>query len=130
MRAPFLFGLLFLALPLHAQSVKDTPWWTGEKLLRQLFSGPPNAKGNFDLTPDQYLDSETARAYIEATHDLTEGKAWCYSKRYHPGPDALLDDIMVGLRKLPQEQLKRNAGELITEIWSKKWPCPERGKPR
>jgi len=86
----------------------------------------PEVKNNFDLTPEEYVNAERARAYIEAVHDMTEGKSWCFSKRYQPGPDALLDDIYAGLRKLSPRQLKRNASELIPAIWAKKWPCPDR----
>lgn len=83
-------------------------------------------KNNFDLTPEEYVNAERARAYIEGVHDLSEGKSWCYSQRYEPGPDALLDDIYVGLHKLPPQLLKGNAADLIVDIWRKKWPCPDR----
>lgn len=87
---------------------------------------PPDAQGNFDLTRAQYLEAERARYYIEGVHDTTEGISWCFSERYQPGPDALLDDIYAGLRKLSAAQLKRNASDLISEIWARRWPCSDR----
>lgn len=116
---------VFLTLPLYAQSLKDGPWMTGERLLRML-TYPPGAKNNFDLTPDQYIDSERARSYIDGVHDMSEGKSWCYSERYQPGDEALHADVVMGLRKLPPGQLKRNAADLIVEIWGKRWPCADR----
>lgn len=128
MRAALLLCLA-IALPAAAQPAGTVPWMTGERLLKMV-TFPPGAKGNFDLTPDQYLDAQRARYYIEGVHDKTEGKSWCYSLRHRPGPDALLDNIYAGLRKLPPAQLKRNASDLITEIWSERWPCPGQGKRR
>lgn len=126
MRAMILLCMA-VAFPASAQPAAAIPWMTGERLLRMV-TFPPGAKGNFDLTPQQYLEAERARYYIEGVHDTTEGKSWCYSERYQPGPDALLDDIYAGLRKLSAAQLKRNASDLITEIWAKRWPCPDRRK--
>lgn len=120
--------LLGLALVLltTTQSVRATPWITGEELL-ELVTYPPSAKNNFDLTPKQYLDAERARLYIEGVHDYSEGKSsWCYSKGYQPKPDVMREAVEIGLRKLPPEQLKRNAADLIVEIWSKRWPCTDR----
>lgn len=128
MRAAFLLCLA-VALPAGAQPVSAVPWMTGERLLKMV-TFPPGTKGNFDLTREQYLEAQRARYYIEGVHDNSEGKSWCYSERYQPGPDALLDDIYSGLRKLPPARLKRNAADLITEIWATRWPCPGRRKPR
>lgn len=124
MRAAILLCMALLP-PVAAQPVKEAPWMTGELLLKMV-TYRAGVKNNFDLTPDEYVNAERARAYIEGVHDMSEGKAWCYSRRYEPGPDALLDDIYVGLRKLPPQLLKRNAADLIVEIWRKKWPCPDR----
>ena len=123
MRTLLLLGLsMVVALNAAAQPANEVPWMTGERLLRMV-TFPPGAKGNFDLTREQYLDAQRARYYIEGVHDQTEGKSWCYSERYQPGPDALLDNIYAGLRKMSPAQLKRNASYLITEIWAQKWPC-------
>jgi hypothetical protein len=123
-----LFVCVTVALPVFARPVIDAPWMTGERLLRMV-TFPTAARGNFDLTHEQYLDAQRARYYIEGVHDNTEGKSWCYSTRHRPGPDALLDNIYSGLRKLPPAQLKRNASDLITEIWAQRWPCPNQKKP-
>ncbi|TFW31019.1 Rap1a/Tai family immunity protein [Massilia horti] len=128
MRGLILLGLA-VAVPCFAQPAWDGPWMTGERLLKMV-TFRPDVKNNFDLTPEEYLESERARAYINGVHDTTEGRGWCYSQRYHPGPEALLDDVLVGLRKLPPQQLKRNAGDLIVEIWGRKWPCADRRKQR
>jgi hypothetical protein len=127
MRAAILLWLIAM-LPAGAQPAGEFPWMTGERLLRMV-TFPPGTKGNFDLTPEQYLDAEQARYYIVGVHEKTDGKSWCYSKRSRPGPDALLDDIYAGLRKLPPAQLKRNASDLITKIWSERWPCPDHKRP-
>jgi hypothetical protein len=113
---------LAIALPCSAQPVAVAPWMTGERLVAMI-TFPSRAKGNFDLTREQFLAAERARLYIEGVHDATEGKSWCFSERYRPGPDALRDQAEVGLRALPRDQLKRNAADLIAEIWRNKWPC-------
>ena len=113
---------LAITLPCAAQPVAVAPWMTGGRLV-EMIAFPPSAKGNFDLTREQFLAAEQARLYIEGVHDATEGKSWCYSERHRPGPDALRDQAEVGLRALPREQLKRNAADLIVEIWRSKWPC-------
>ena len=128
MRARLLWTLM-VSIPCAAQPVTSAPWMTGEQLLKKV-TVRPGVKGNFDLTPDEYIEAERARAYIDGVHDTTEGKAWCYSERYRPGPEALVDNILVGLHKLSPQQLKRNAGDLIVEIWAQKWPCSGRGKQR
>lgn len=111
-----------LMSPSMAQPAAQAPWMTGERLL-QLVTFRPGVKNNFDLTPAEFVDAERARAYIEGVHDLSEGKSWCYSQRYQPGPDALLDNVYTDLRSLSPAQLKRNAAELIVEIWQRRWPC-------
>lgn len=127
MRALILLGLA-VAAPCGAQPVTVAPWMTGARLV-EMVSFPPTAKGNFDLTREQYLDAERVRLYIEGVHDATEGKDWCYSERYRPGPDALREQAEMGLRALAKrdpDRLKRNAAELIVEVWREKWPCAVR----
>ncbi|MFL6672405.1 MAG: Rap1a/Tai family immunity protein [Massilia sp.] len=120
-RASYLVAVALSGTAL-AQPVSQVPWMTGERLV-QLTTAAPGAKGNFDLTREQYRDHERVRNYVEGVHDATEGKDWCYSEKYHPGPSALQEDAVWGLRKLPPDQLKRNAADLIVGIWRKKWPC-------
>jgi hypothetical protein len=120
-------ALLLLTLPVAAlaQPVHEAPWMTGERLLRLLAYGTlPGAR-----SPEQDLDYERARHYIDGVHDLSEGKSWCYSARYQPGREALQGDVAYWLRQAPADQLKRNAAELIVEIWRKRWPCADGRQP-
>lgn len=93
------------------------PWMTGAQLLQKL------------ARPS---DAREAEAYIEGIHDATEHKEWChsdYSGRVTPKqrPTDMLAGILDGLRALPPAQLKRNAADLVVEIWQDKWPCPPDG---
>jgi hypothetical protein len=112
------------ALPCHAQQPNKS-WMTGARLLAMM-TFPPSVKGNFDMTPEQYTDSERAGSYIEGVHDMSAGRSWCNNERYPANPDTLRDAVVIGLRTLPPEQLKRSAADLIVEIWGKRWPCTGR----
>jgi hypothetical protein len=132
MRHPFLLAaLLTITLPSAAQSVRDYPWLNGERLLK-LYSQDGKEvfrKGHGKFSRDELasyhdqMNEARADAYIDGIHDMSEGKAWCYSEKYHPKPDTLRDEVLVELRKLPKDQLKRNAADLIVEVWASKWPC-------
>jgi len=61
--------------------------------------------------------------YIHGVHDATEGKSWCYGHVGKPKPDILEDAAIDGIRGLPRRQLKRNASDLIVEIWRARYPC-------
>ncbi|GAB3417465.1 hypothetical protein NX774_14780 [Massilia agilis] len=124
MRALIVLALFVATLSAAAQTGKP-PWMTGERLL-QLVAYPPTAKGNFDLTPKQHLDAERARAYVEGVHDSSDGQRWCNSKQVPAGPDALREAVEMNLRKLPPDQLKRNAADLVIETWASRWPCTDR----
>jgi hypothetical protein len=119
----------FLALALASAAYADdehlpvkpipaaAPWLTGAQLLQRL--GRPT-------------EAAAAEDYIQGVHDATEHKDWCYA-----GPNGkplpkqrpvdLQTRILAGLRALPQNQLKRNAAQLVVEIWQDKWPCPPDG---
>lgn len=125
------FVALALSSPALAQPVSQAPWMTGAELVR-LYSGEGHAlilEGRGKFTRDElarFHDQQNemrADAYMDGVHDQTEGKAWCYSARYYPKPDTLRGEVIWELRKLPKDQLKRNAADLIVEAWSKKWPC-------
>jgi hypothetical protein len=128
MRALTLIALA-VALSVNSEQAGAAPWMTGERLL-ELLTYRPGVKGNFDLTPKEYLDAERARLYIEGVHDNSEGKSWCYGTRYQAGPDAMREAVEMALPKLSREQLKRNAADLIIEIWGKRWPCAARKEVR
>jgi hypothetical protein len=96
---------------------KVAPWLTGAELLRQL------------STPAEARDAEI---YIKGAHDATERKEWCFKDRSgrappKPRPADLQAFVREGLRALPPAELKRNAADLIIELWQDKWPCPPDG---
>lgn len=125
MRAPFLFMAL-AASTVAAQPVSVAPWMTGEHLL-ELYALPAGAKSEADLTPRQYVDLRSAQLYLHGVHDATEGREWCYDRKYRPKPDVIEDAALAALRALPPEQLRHSAAELIVVAWRNKWPCG--GKP-
>jgi hypothetical protein len=132
MRALILLGLV-LGAPCAAQSAATTPWMTGERLVKLLGNVDP---ATVTWSPDspfrtraiaaEYLDmsnGQVVRGFIQGVHDATEGKDWCWSKRYSPAPDELEADARRALQRMPVDQLKRNAADLIVEVWREKWPC-------
>jgi hypothetical protein len=134
MRALILLSLA-LAAPCFAQPVTVAPWMTGE-WLAQLYAGGDmsDIQGSYDhFTQEDRIDlrrrlsKERAEAYVDGVHDATEGKQWCYSQTTKPTPGTLHDEVFWALRAMPPDQLKRNASDLIVEVWRRKWPCG--GKP-
>jgi hypothetical protein len=141
MRNASYFIVLALAGPAFAQPVSQLAWMTGEKLLKKL--DPVNPR-DVPWTPQSgvsrdelaamhtHSNIEYARGYIEALHDATEGKDWCYDTKHQtPNPGGFWDESRWGLFHLSDAQKKRSAAELLPEIWRAKWPCPsgQRGKP-
>jgi hypothetical protein len=131
MRRAILVVALAVALPCAAQRAKEHPWMTGERLLK-LYSREGRdliKEGHGRFTREELIEHHDelnemeADLYMDGVHDATEGKAWCYSKKYDPHPDTLHGQIIWELRKLPLDQLRRNAADLIAEIWASKWPC-------
>lgn len=122
MRAVLLALALAFAFPAAAQPAKVPVWMTGQALLA-LLTFPSSVKGGLDMSDAQFLDAERARLYIEGVHDNSAGKAWCYNTVNPPGPDAVHDAVVMGLRSMAPAQLKRNAADLIVEIWQNRWPC-------
>jgi hypothetical protein len=117
--------LLALALPVHADDEhrpvpplpKVAPWMTGAQLVQKL-SSPAEARD--------------AELYIKGAHDATERKEWCFADRSgkappKPRPPDLQAFVLNGLHALPPAELKRNAADLIIELWQDKWPCPPDG---
>lgn len=130
-----------LALPAVAQHASVAPWVTGEQLLRKLEAVKPQ---DVPWTPNSgvsreelaamhtHTNIEYVRGYIEALHDATEGKAWCYSDKYQaPNPETFWDESRWGLGRLTAAESKRSASELLPAIWRAKWPCQtgQRSKP-
>jgi hypothetical protein len=90
---------------------------TGAELVRML------------STPSESHDAEL---YIKGAHDATERKEWCFADRSgkapaKPRPPDLQSFVLNGLRALPRAELKRNAADLILQLWQDKWPCPPDG---
>ncbi|MDB5963318.1 MAG: hypothetical protein JWP59_4612 [Massilia sp.] len=124
MRALFLLALA-LAAPASAQTVKQAPWMTGERLLALVAFPQPAGKSNLDI----HMDEQRAKLYIHGVHDATEGKGWCYGTVRRPKPGQLEDEVIDGIKGMPRVQLKRNAADLLVEIWRVKNPCTEERKP-
>lgn len=129
--------VLLLAVTLAisaAHAVAPAPRMTGERLLKRLesvdsSSVPWGADSKFSREELAYLHTVTniefARGYVEALYDATEGKEWCYDGKHKiPKPDTFWDESRWGLYRLSPERLKRNAADLLVEIWREKWPCP------
>jgi hypothetical protein len=129
------------ALPAIAQHASVAPWVTGEQLLRKLDAVRPE---DVPWTPQSGVSREElaamhtrtnieyARGYVEALHDATEGKVWCYNDRFQaPNPEAFWDESRWGLGRLSAVERKRSASELLPAIWRAKWPCQtqQRRKP-
>jgi hypothetical protein len=114
------FLLLALSGTAIAQPVSQAPWMTGVHLL-ELYAAPPGPPS--EATVHQYIESRSAQLYLHGVHDATEGKEWCYDRKYRPKPDVIEEVALSSLRALSSDQLKRNAAELIVEAWRKKWPC-------
>lgn len=133
MRAFFAVSLA-LAGACNAQPADVTPWMTGQRLVKLLGNVDP---ATVNWTPEspfrtraiaaEYEDArnrEFVRGFIQGVHDATEGKAWCWSARYKPAPDELEDDARRALQQMSDTQPKRNAADLIVEVWRTRWPCP------
>lgn len=134
MRAALLMLGAALALPVAAQRASVTPWMSGERLVRLLGNVDP---ATVHWTADspfrsraiaaEYIDMsnrEFVHGYIQAVHDATEGKEWCWSEQYKPKAHELEADASDALQHMSNAQLKRNAADLIVEVWRKAWPCP------
>ena len=135
MRRALLLIVTALALPAFAQHANTAPWMTGERLVRLLGDVDP---ATIHWTPESpfrtralaadyrnLANGEFVHGYIQAVHDATEGKVWCWSDKYQPHPDELETDARHSLQQMSDAQLKRNAADLIAEVWRKRWPCPD-----
>jgi hypothetical protein len=128
-----LLGAAF-ALPAAAQHARVAPWVTGEQLLRKLepvspqdVPWSPQSRVSREELADLHTHAnlEYARGYVEALHDATEGKAWCYSDKHRaPNPETFWDESRWGLGRLSAAEKKHSASELLPAIWRAKWPCP------
>jgi hypothetical protein len=91
------------------------PWFTGAQLLQQLERG----------------DTSTVE-YLKGVFDATESGLWCYTD-YKPRPtpkqppEAMRQQAVEFLRRLPRGRLKERGAALVIEMWQTKWPCPPDG---
>jgi len=132
-RAVLLIALTLVTPGGQAQPAATMPWMTGESLVKLLGNVDPRT---VSWTPDSpfpsravaaefkdMVNGEFVHGYIQAVHDATEGRQWCWSQ-YKPKPDELEADARHSLQRMSDAQLKRNAADLIVEVWRKTWPCP------
>jgi hypothetical protein len=131
-RASF-FAAVALAGAASAQPASQMPWMTGARLVKLMGNVDP---ATVNWTPGNPFPSrviaaefkdmtngEFVHGYIQAVHDATEGREWCWNQ-YKPKPDELEADARHSLQRMPEAQLERNASDLIVEVWRKKFPCP------
>ena len=105
---------------------------TGERLVKLMgnvdsasLTWTPESPFRSRAIAAQYRDlvnGEFVNGYIQAVHDTSEGKAWCWSES-KPKPDEMDADIRHTLQRMTDAQLQRNAADLIVEHWRKKYPC-------
>jgi hypothetical protein len=139
MRALILLALA-TALPCAAQPARTIPWMTGERLVKLLGNVDPatvnwTSDGPFRsraIAADFHdtLNAELFHGFILGVHDATEGKAWCWSAKYKPLPHELEADVREALQRMPDAELKRNAADLVVQVWQKKWPCQSQRRNR
>jgi hypothetical protein len=135
MRTLMLLLIGVLALPAAAQHARAAPWVTGEQLLRKL---EPVRPQDVPWTPQSGVSRdelaamhtrtnvEYVRGYVEALHDATEGRNWCYSDKHQvPSPETFWEESRWGLGRLSAGERRRSASELLSAIWRGKWPCQD-----
>lgn len=131
-RAAIVLALILVSPASQAQRAAVAPWMTGEQLVKLLGEVDPfnvtwSTGSRFtkaELAELRTLDNrQHFQAYVEAVHDASEGREWCYSEKYRPAPLELVMDARHGLQRMTDDQLKRNAADLIIEIWHQRWPC-------
>jgi hypothetical protein len=92
-----------------------SPWFTGAQLLQQLERRDPGTV-----------------EYLKGVFDATESGLWCYTD-YKPrptpkqAPEAMRQQTVEFLRRLPRARLKERGAALVIEMWQTKWPCPPDG---
>lgn len=135
MRKAVIFAtLMCVAFAGHAQR-PAIAWMTGDGLLRLLtpvepaaIAAPAEATAQTRQQLADALSVQNARifeGYVTAVHDATEGKSWCENRAINSPKAETLDAVTrEGLWSLPADQLKRNASDLLIEIWRERWSCP------
>lgn len=131
MRTAALLALLLAWSTCNAAA--PAPRMTGERLVKLLqpmeaADVVPAPGGKFSREELAILQTmrniEFVQGYLAALYDETEGSKWCYNASAKaPKPDTLFDESRWGLHRLPPDQLKQNAAQLLVAIWREKWPC-------
>lgn len=135
MRKAVIFATLVCVAVVGQAQRPAIAWMTGEGLLRLLtpvapadIAAPANATAQDRQQLADALSVQNARifeGYITAVHDATEGKSWCENRTIKSPKAETLDAVSrEGLWSLPSNQLKRNASDLLIEIWRERWSCP------
>lgn len=131
------FAALMCVVTLSEAQRLVAPYVTGEMLVRKLTPVEPadmTSHSEGDLLSRQEMarfrttvNYHFYEGYFSAVHDTAVNKQFCYDPKYPmPKPDIVESAARQGLFSLSAEQLKRDASELLIEIWREKWPCPER----
>lgn len=117
-----------------AQARTVPPAMTGEALVKLMGNVDPadvswseNSPFRTRAIAAEYIDianRQFVHGYIQAVHDAAEGKGWCWDTRYRPKLHEMESDAWHGLQRMSTAQLKRNAADLIVEVWKTMWPCP------
>lgn len=115
-----------------AQPAAKLPWMTGERLVK--LTGNVDAR-TVEWSPQsgfpsraiaaEYQDmvnGEFVHGYIQAAHDSTEGREWCWTHS-KPKQHILIENARRHLQQLASTELQRNASSLIVEQWRKQFPC-------
>lgn len=117
----------------HAQPAPEITRMTGERLVKLMGNVDPSTVHWTTDSPfpnraiaAQYRDmvnGEFVHGYIQAVHDASEGREWCWSHS-KPKPHILVEDAKRHLQQLPNARLGRTAAALIVEHWRQQFPCP------
>ncbi|HEY0490760.1 MAG TPA: Rap1a/Tai family immunity protein, partial [Telluria sp.] len=75
------------------------------------------------------VNGEFVHGYIQAVHDASEGREWCWTNS-KPKPHTLIEDTRRHLQQLPHAELRSNAAALIVEHWRKRFPCSTKAERR
>ena len=126
--------LLSVLPPRHAsaQPAAQLPWMTATHLVKLM--GNVDAR-TVEWSPQspflsraiaaEYQDmvnGEFVHGYIQAVHDSTEGREWCWIHS-KPKQHILIENTRRHLQQLSSTELQRNASALIVEHWRKQFPC-------
>jgi hypothetical protein len=133
-RALLMATLFATAATAAAYTSSMPPLMTGERLVKLMghvdpatvtwASDSPFRSRAIAADYQALANGQFVHGYIQAVHDATKARQWCRMNGAKPMPHELESDARRALQQMPDTQLKRNAADLIVEIWRAKWPCP------